>query len=140
MSKKTPCTESDKLTNIKNWIKSVLSSQRIVDKSGNILNIDAYRQVIDNEINKRELTLMKISAPNYVVEDKDFASVLFGEIAFLKEIKTYTKNINPLVENPLELRANRVTDADDYGFRDLFHDLNIIRHRLSKKIKDPTTR
>jgi len=119
----------DKLSNVKAYIRRVLSEKRIIDEDDNILDIPGYIQLIGLEIDKRVIELNK-NSNNGVIIDREKASILFGELEFLNDIKDHRLNLNYLIEHPVKPMIEQDRSQNKSG---LFGVIKQFRRRIMGK-------
>ena len=120
---------SDKLHSIQERMRRVLSHEGIIDEQGTILDLPAYQKLIQEEIEAEEWDQKLFQTSNGRVTNGNIWSTIQAEIRYLQGILNHTKNIDPLIENPIESRpgANPVKPTNRPG---LFKRLSDAYHTM----------
>ena len=115
MAKRKNYVVTDKQTSIKNYIRNLLWLKNIIDDHGNILNVELYRSEIELVRHNREVESINNTTVDGVVIDRELAAIFVGEIQYLDEIIKHTKNINPLLENPVTSHEDLCVNVRNVG-------------------------
>ncbi len=117
-----------KLDNIKTEIKQMLFFACAIDDRGKIIDLQRYTNVINQTIAERESALRANTTIDGVPLNREIVSVLMGEIAYLKNIKTHKENLDELIEHPIK---DRVDYGTEYNFKSMFQDITRVARRVS---------
>ena len=125
----------DKLHSIRERMQRILLQRGIIDNDGNILDLPGYLRIIRAEIEAEEEDQRMFQNPDGRVENSNIWSTIQAEITYLKSLLGHTQNINPLIENPVEIRQGTrpVKQGDQPGmFRRLSEVLYTFTSRLRR--------
>jgi len=125
----------DKLHSIRERMQRILLQRGIIDNDGNILDLPEYLRIIRAEIEAEEEDQRMFQNPDGRVENSNIWSTIQAEITYLKSLLEHTQNINPLIENPVEIRQGTgpVKQGDQPGmFRRLSEVLYTFTSRLRR--------
>ena len=102
MSKKNTDVIPNKQTEIKIYMRNQFLLHNVIDESGKILNLNKFVELVQKEIKKCQKEMADNETENGVVKDQMLQSVLIGELEYLQSLAKHTKNIDPLIENPIK--------------------------------------
>lgn len=113
----------DKLHSIRERMQRILLQKGIIDNDGNILDLPEYLRIIRDEIETEKEEQRMFQNPDGRVENSNIWATIQAEITYLKSLLGHTQNINPLIENPIEIRQRTrpVKQGDQPG---MFHRLS----------------
>ncbi len=106
MVKKKTVETMDKQTRIKTYMRNLFLLNQIIDESGNILDLKRFQELIKEEIKQCQKEMAENETINGVVKDQMLQSFLIGDLEYLQSLAKHTKNINPMIEYPIQSRED----------------------------------
>ena len=97
---------ADKQTAIKHYMRNQLLLCNAIDASGNIVDLERFHNTVKNEVRKCQKEMADNETINGVVKDQMLQSCLIGDLEYLESLAKHTKNIDPLIETPIESRED----------------------------------
>jgi len=106
MVKKNKTVITDKQSAIKQCMRNQLLLCNAIDANGTIIDLERFHNIVNDEIRKCQKEMAENETENCVVKDQMLQSCLIGDLEYLESLAKHTKNIDPLIETPIESRED----------------------------------